>query len=194
MDEDENMSGGQFIAAGGVRSTFTMTQTMLEEHNLEQLEHITIRVWITHTKRGDVEVELVSPSGVRSVLAAPRKSDHSRTGYPGWRFMSVKHWGENPVGDWTIRVSDQGDENHNGTFLGWRMMFWGSTIDPAGAKTYILSQSDDLLPSPEDEQESEIPTPTTTKSHPKPTSNLPGDHGTAEGEADKPAFPGGQDD
>lgn len=29
---------------------------------------------------------------------------------------------------------------------------------------------------------------TTTKAHPKPTDHLPGDHGEAEGEADKPAF------
>ncbi len=33
---------------------------------------------------------------------------------------------------------------------------------------------------------------TTTNTHPKPTEHLPGDHGEAEGEADKPAFDNGK--
>jgi len=77
------------------------------QNNLETLEHITVKVWISHTTRGEVEVELVSPNGIRSVLAGPRSSDKATTGYPGWKFMSIKHWGENPVGDWTIKVKDQ---------------------------------------------------------------------------------------
>jgi len=40
---------------------------------------------------------------------------------------------------------------------------------------------------------SAYPTTTTSKVHPKPTLHLPGDHGEAEGEADKPAF-GNPDD
>lgn len=97
--------------------------------------------------------------------------------------------GENPVGDWTIRVSDQSDAKHNGAFHGWRLMFWGSTIDPAQAKTYVLPTNDAILPSAEESESVEDPTPA-TKTHPKPTSALPSDHDTAEGEADRPAFPG----
>ena len=97
--------------------------------------------------------------------------------------------GENPVGDWTIRVSDQSDAAHSGAFHGWRLMFWGSTIDPAQAKTYVLPTNDEILPSPEESESVEVPTPS-TKTHPKPTSGLPSDHDTAEGEADRPAFPG----
>jgi kexin len=64
----------------------------LEAYNLEGLEHVTIRVWITHTRRGDVEVEITSPKGVTSVLAATRRQDSDPTGYPGWQFMTLKHW------------------------------------------------------------------------------------------------------
>lgn len=69
-------------------------------------------------------------------------------------------------------------------------MFWGSTIDPAQAKTFVLPTNDAILPSPEESESIEVPTPSFTKTHPKPTSGLPSDHDTAEGEADRPAFPG----
>lgn len=92
MKKESQYTGGQFIGAGGVESKMTITQDMLTEHNLEQLEHINVKVWIDHGKRGDVEVQITSPNNIRSVLAAPRNSDREKTGYPGWTFMSVKHW------------------------------------------------------------------------------------------------------
>ena len=75
-----------------MRSTVEVAQDMLEESNFEVLEHVTVRVWIDHTKRGDVEISLLSPNGIRSMLAEKRSGDRDRDGFPGWRFMSVKHW------------------------------------------------------------------------------------------------------
>ena len=92
MDSFENAEGGEPIPPDGIESKITITQEMLEQHNFEKLEHITVKVWITHTRRGDVEVELVSPNGIRSILASRRNSDNAKTGYPGWTFMTVKHW------------------------------------------------------------------------------------------------------
>jgi kexin len=92
MNIANEMSGGETIIPGGIQSTTTITQAMLNSYNLESLEHITVQVWITHTKRGDVEVHIVSPIGIKSVLAAPRRNDADESGYPGWQFMSVKHW------------------------------------------------------------------------------------------------------
>lgn len=92
MDADEKYSGGQFIGPDGIESTMTVTEDMLIENNFEALEHINVKVWINHNKRGDVEVEIVSPKGIKSILASIRRSDNAQTGYPGWTFMSVKHW------------------------------------------------------------------------------------------------------
>jgi kexin len=92
MDLENNMNGGQAITQDGVTSSITIANEMLIEANLEALEHITVKVWIDHTQRGDVRVEILSPSGVRSVLAAKRRYDSAKTGFPGWRFMSLKHW------------------------------------------------------------------------------------------------------
>ncbi|KAJ3501521.1 hypothetical protein NLJ89_g9299 [Agrocybe chaxingu] len=122
--------GGIPIPADGVESKMTITKEMMQEHNLETLEHIDVRVWINHSKRGDVEVSIISPHGIRSVLAGTREWDEATTGFPGWRFMTIKHWGEDPVGEWVLKVNDQKDPEHNGTFLGWNMALWGSAIDP----------------------------------------------------------------
>ncbi|OCH93877.1 hypothetical protein OBBRIDRAFT_724092 [Obba rivulosa] len=199
MDLFQSASGGEPIVPGGVSSALTVTQEMLQENNFEKLEHITVTVWITHTRRGDVQVELVSPNGIKSVLAARRPSDNANTGLPGWTFMTVKHWDENPVGDWSIRVSDEGKEYDSGTFLGWTMTLWGSVIDENGEfKVYDVPLIDTILPpTPEDGDDSATstiapPSGTTSKIIPKPTEHLPPDHGDAEGEAHSPAFPGGQ--
>lgn len=88
--------GGDFIPPTGIESKLTITKELMEQNNLESLEHINVRVWIGHATRGEVEVEIVSPNGIRSVLGAARASDKNGDGYPGWMFMSVKHWYDNP--------------------------------------------------------------------------------------------------
>ncbi|KAJ7685496.1 peptidase S8/S53 domain-containing protein [Mycena polygramma] len=198
MPEFEEYSGGQFIGDGGVVSHMTITRDMVVQNNLEKLEHINVKVWIQHGKRGDVEVELRSPTGIRSVLAGKRSGDSATTGYPGWTFMSVKHWGEDPVGDWTIKVSDQGAASKsNGSFLGWNMVFWGSAIDPSKATAlYEVPQDDADVVLPPHESPPPSPTAsaaTSTKQHAKPTAHLPGDHGDAAGENTNATFPGQED-
>lgn len=93
MNSSGNFTGGQFLSVpGGLRNTISITPEMLTENNFEKLEHINVKVWIDHTRRGDVEVEILSPNGVKSVLGGKRTGDKDTTGYPGWLFMSVKHW------------------------------------------------------------------------------------------------------
>lgn len=92
MDSDGEMEGGARISPSGVTSPITIIPQNLEENNFEELEHVTITVWISHPVRGEVEVELVSPNGVRSVLAGRRQADRHSSGFPGWTFMTVKHW------------------------------------------------------------------------------------------------------
>lgn len=96
-------------------------------------------------------------------------------------------------------MSDQNKENESGTFLGWTMTLWGSVIDAGrDLKVYDVPLVDTVLPpvptESDDSASSTIlpPSATTSKTIPKPTEHLPPDHGDAEGEADSPAFPGGQ--
>ncbi|KAH9479764.1 Protease KEX1 [Psilocybe cubensis] len=183
--------GGEPIGPDGVEQKMMITKEMMLKNNLESLEHVDVRVWISHTRRGDVEVEIESPNGIRSILASTREEDEDDTGFPGWRFMSVKHWGENPVGEWTLRVFDQNDPEQHGKFLGWNMVLWGSAIDPTKATKLVEPVIDNALP-PEDtppRPEPNDPDLISSTQHAKPTDLLPEDHGHATGENTKAAFP-----
>ena len=107
-----------------------------------------------------------------------------RSVLPG--FAHIRHRDEHPVGDWTIRVFDNEDPEHSGKFLGWTMSLWGSVIDPARTKEYIVPQVEHTLPPDHEAENPDLSTK--TKVLPKPTDHLPGDHDQAEGEASKPAF------
>ena len=70
------------------------------------------------------------------------------------------------------------------------MVFWGSAIDASKAHKYEAVVIEDVLP-PLDELQDPVIHPSATasmKQHPKPTANLPDDHGVATGEKSKPAF------
>ncbi|KAH8113338.1 peptidase S8/S53 domain-containing protein, partial [Phellopilus nigrolimitatus] len=178
LDANGKFAGGAFLGADGLESTMEVTGAMLAENNFESLEHVTVRVWIEHTRRGHVEVALTSPSGVRSVLAEKRERDRDENGFPGWRFMSVKHWGENPIGKWTLKVSDENAENESGRFIGWSLSLWGSAKDAGKAVPYVLKQTDELPvvfppPKPTPVPESTTTIASTTKSYQKPTVTKP---------------------
>lgn len=79
--------GDQGVAVG-----FEVTEDMLKEANLERVEHITVTMNVEHGRRGDVSVDLISPSRVVSHLSTTRKFDDSTEGYKDWTFMSVAHW------------------------------------------------------------------------------------------------------
>lgn len=70
--------------------------------------------------------------------------------------------GEDPVGNWTIRVFDQQSEEQQGLFLGWNMIFWGSTIDPSRAVQFDLQPSDEYLLPPKEVPPPALPPAATT--------------------------------
>ncbi|KAJ3900984.1 peptidase S8/S53 domain-containing protein [Lentinula edodes] len=169
MTKDKVFSGGIPFGQsknGGevsVSSTLEVTEKMMSRALLspQGLEHVNVRVWIDHQRRGDVRVEIVSPNGIKSILAGVssggeggRKYDKAKTGFPGWLFMSVKHWDENPLGTWTITVSDSVNTDFTGRFLGWNMVLWGSSTDTKTSaqedknKYEILMEGDDVFPPP----------------------------------------------
>ena len=76
----------------GLAASFDVTQDMLSKANLERLEHVTLTMNINHTRRGDISVELRSPTGLISYLSVSRPNDNAPIGYEDWTFMSVVHW------------------------------------------------------------------------------------------------------
>ncbi|KAI9319099.1 peptidase S8/S53 domain-containing protein [Dichotomocladium elegans] len=106
-------------------STIAVTQEMVDGAGLGRLEHVTVTVNIEHGRRGDLETLLESPNGITSQLGSPRKFDTSTEGFVDWTFMTVKHWTENPVGNWTLRVVDGKNPQYTGKFVNWTITLWG---------------------------------------------------------------------
>ncbi len=49
----------------------------------------------------------------RSILLPERENDFvNDDGYNSWPFMSVQHWGENPIGEWTITIQFSSDAGY----------------------------------------------------------------------------------
>lgn len=76
----------------GLLSSFTVTQEALRKANLERIEHVTVTMNVNHTRRGDISVDLRSPTGAVSFLSVARRLDDADSGYVDWTFMSVAHW------------------------------------------------------------------------------------------------------
>ncbi|KAI7862118.1 peptidase S8/S53 domain-containing protein [Spinellus fusiger] len=112
-----------------LQSTLHITPEMIKAAGLARLEHITATVNIEHQQRGNLVVSLSSPNKVISELATERPSDKSTEGIVDWKFMSVKHWEEDPVGDWTLMVYDVSHPEKTGQLLDWTLTLFGE-MDP----------------------------------------------------------------
>ncbi|KAJ3277736.1 pheromone processing endoprotease [Rhizoclosmatium sp. JEL0117] len=74
----------------------------------------------------DVYINLISPNGIVSPICTGRPLDEEKDGFQGYQFMSVAHWDEEVIGDWTVAVSDHSHPEAIGTFKAASMRFYGS--------------------------------------------------------------------
>lgn len=152
----------------GLAASFDVTSEMLKKANLETLEHVTLTMNVDHTRRGDISVELKSPTGVISHVATSRRDDGARAGYNDWTFMSVVHWGESGIGTWTVVVKDTKVNDHKGTFVDWRLNLWGESIDASRQELHPLPDEHD-----DDHEVATAIVTTTTVDPGSPATDLP---------------------
>ncbi|CAO3617997.1 unnamed protein product [Cunninghamella blakesleeana] len=109
--------------------TITITQDMIDGAGISKLEHVTVTVYIEHGRRGDLEILLESPQNIISQLGTPRKFDVSSEGLIDWTFMTVKHWEEEPAGDWKLHIIDWKNSQFTGKFTNWTITLWGEMVE-----------------------------------------------------------------
>ncbi|KAJ3017833.1 UNVERIFIED_CONTAM: pheromone processing endoprotease [Siphonaria sp. JEL0065] len=109
-----------------VRVSHTVSKDSLKQSKFGRLEHVTVTVNIEHAKRGDVNVDLISPAGIVSKLAVTRHVDNDQGGFRNWTFMSVAHWDEAVEGTWQVVVRDYDNPAKSGRFENAVITFWGS--------------------------------------------------------------------
>ncbi|XP_076968927.1 proprotein convertase subtilisin/kexin type 7 isoform X2 [Tamandua tetradactyla] len=103
----------------------------LEMSGLKTLEHVAVTVSITHPRRGSLEVKLFCPSGMMSLIGAPRSMDSDPNGFNDWTFSTVRCWGEKARGIYRLTVRDVGDESLQlGILQQWQLTLYGSVWSP----------------------------------------------------------------
>lgn len=127
-----------------VESKIKIDEDILKNANLERLEHITVTVDAEAEIRGQVNIDLVSPSGMISNLAVIRERDVSMEGFKNWSFMTVAHWGENGIGEWKLRVKTTREGNKI-KLNHWKLKLFGESIDTNKAKPYDYSYDKDAI-------------------------------------------------
>ena len=123
----------------------TITSTLEVDNYVDFVEFLEINIDLTHTSMRDLDIDLVSPSGVTSRLARKGQGyvffifDYYPSSSPidgNHRFGSARHLGENAAGPWTLRVTDRATGN-SGTLKSWSVTAYGHghTPDPPAIQT-----------------------------------------------------------
>ena len=93
------------------------------------LEHVVLVVTITTSVRGSVAVTLTSPQGTTSTMLPRRRRDRSTYGFRHWQLMTTHLWGENPVGEWKVKVTKL-NESVQARLVGFELHLYGTEAKP----------------------------------------------------------------
>ena len=97
---------------------------------IEFVEFVELHIEFDHPSFRDMRIELVSPSGtVSTILSAAHSTRINTRFYPhalrsSVRFGSARHLGEDPAGEWTLRLTDRYHER-SGDLAAWRLKIYG---------------------------------------------------------------------
>ncbi|XP_058985494.1 furin-like protease 1 isoform X3 [Musca domestica] len=117
------------------KSHITLQLSVKNCLNINFLEHVQAKITLTSQRRGDIQINLISPAGTKVTLLTPRVHDTSHSGFNQWPFMSVHTWGESPHGNWQLEIHNEG--RYMAQITQWDLIFYG-TEEPA--------QPDDPVP------------------------------------------------
>ncbi|XP_039987711.1 proprotein convertase subtilisin/kexin type 7 [Xiphias gladius] len=113
--------------------TWKVSAADRRQSGMETLEHVAITVTISHPCRGNLEIVLVCPSGMTSVIGARRAIDRDPSGYQDWTFSTVRCWGERAEGQYTLKISDHKEPSSKqyaavGVLKQWKLTLYGSSM------------------------------------------------------------------
>ena len=71
-------------------------------------ESVVVYLDLIHASRGDLRIVLTSPQGTESMLHPSKRPENSHLQEEErWKLMTVRAWGESPVGTWTLSLVDE---------------------------------------------------------------------------------------
>lgn len=111
-------------------SVIEISKEDIQSANISRLEHVQAVVNISHPVRGFLDIWLISPNNISSHIGPSREADKSTEGFKNWTFMSVKHWEEDPAGQWNLLVIDRGRHRNLGKLHHWQLILNGESTIP----------------------------------------------------------------
>ena len=120
-------------SAAGINLPFAFTNDAL------RVEHIRLTVDLVHPRRGDLAITLTSPSGMKSRLFEPHGDTNAN--FYSWKFSSVRHWGENSLGTWTVNFADK-QVGNIGRLISAKLELIGTPVNPLAAAEAGLHELD----------------------------------------------------
>ncbi|XP_047470324.1 neuroendocrine convertase 2-like [Penaeus chinensis] len=95
------------------------------------LEHVQAVITLNASRRGDVELFIVSPMDTKSMILSRRPNDDdSRDGFTKWPFMTTHTWAENPRGTWRLMARMNSETMEEGWIKEWTLMLHGTREEP----------------------------------------------------------------
>lgn len=111
--------------------TITTDACQGKDNFVRYLEHVQAVVTVNASRRGDLNINMTSPMGTKSILLSRRpRDDDAKVGFDKWPFMTTHTWGEDPRGTWLLEVGFQGESPQNGVLKEWTLMLHGTQSAP----------------------------------------------------------------
>lgn len=113
-------------------------------HNcdIKFLEHVQVNVSLYFPRRGDLGLALEAPTTTTSPLTRYRMFDNvlGEKTLNNWLITTLFHWGENPEGQWKLRIRNLDPSfQTKGTLWRWSLIFYGTTEDPLANNTRVVT-------------------------------------------------------
>lgn len=127
-----------------IPSTFSVKYGGCE---IKFLEHVQVKVNLDFARRGDLYLELVSPTETKSPLTGKRRHDNysGYTNLTNWVIATLMHWGENPEGQWNLNVRNlDSSYETKGTLHSWSLILYGTKEDPLSNNPHVPTLSTDI--------------------------------------------------
>lgn len=128
----------------GVTASFNV------RHNFK-IEAVQVIISLNHPWPYQVGIELISPSGIKSILKNVNTNSLDQGSYKNIKLLTNAFYGESSKGPWTLKLID-GQGGSTGTLINWKLNIWGH-----------------ILPNPHD---TIAPNPVSNISHPETFNSL----------------------
>ncbi len=127
---EDDCSAGADIPNEDANNPLELQMTIDENILMEAVE---IEINLDHNAVSDLQIELISPSGTSSIFSVPHQmwnglAQVTASAPNDWLLTSVRNWGENSKGTWTLRISDHYTGN-SGDLIDWKLNIYGTDND-----------------------------------------------------------------